>query len=325
MGGERPQDQGQPKAQQSCIAPPVSRKQPARPSLLPPAMSCAALQSRGLARLSRAQAATACGRRCRTLRPQCSTAAPAGGWQQQREAPSPALHLAAVVQRAAAALGAQRAAACDMLCRWVGLDERRQRQAGASPPPAACSCCCSLFQPPVAATRQHLLLIPACNTRLVRSSLDARQRLGSSLLLAAAVAAPVPGGGGAASIWADLMSNYVFCVGFCGWFTAQFLKIFTKRYKTGVWTARAFFDSGGMPSSHSALCSSVTTAIAIQQGLGSPLFAVAVCFRCAAGCAARHFLALLVLLQSHAVDGTLLPSARCPHTQPSPALDCPAA
>jgi hypothetical protein len=36
-----------------------------------------------------------------------------------------------------------------------------------------------------------------------------------------------------------------------------------------------------MPSSHSALCSSVTTAIAMQQGLGSPLFAVAACFRCA--------------------------------------------
>ena len=80
-------------------------------------------------------------------------------------------------------------------------------------------------------------------------------------------------------MWADLASNYVFCVGFCGWFLAQFLKIFTKRYKTGVWDARAFFDSGGMPSSHSALCSSVTTAIAMQQGLGSPLFAVAVCFR----------------------------------------------
>ncbi len=47
-----------------------------------------------------------------------------------------------------------------------------------------------------------------------------------------------------------------------------------------VWDLGAFFDSGGMPSSHSSLCSSVTTAIAMQQGLGSPLFSVAVCFRC---------------------------------------------
>jgi hypothetical protein len=102
-----------------------------------------------------------------------------------------------------------------------------------------------------------------------------RQRLASLLLYAAAVAGPVAG------VWADLSSNYVFVVGFCGWFLAQFLKIFTKRYKQGVWDARAFLDSGGMPSSHSALCSSVTTAIAMQQGLGSPLFAVAGCFRCA--------------------------------------------
>lgn len=76
----------------------------------------------------------------------------------------------------------------------------------------------------------------------------------------------------------QLTSNYVFCVGFWGWFIAQFLKIFTKRYKKGVWDVRAFVDSGGMPSSHSALCSAVTTAIALQQGMGSPLFAVALCF-----------------------------------------------
>ncbi|PSC75842.1 hypothetical protein C2E20_1662 [Micractinium conductrix] len=33
-----------------------------------------------------------------------------------------------------------------------------------------------------------------------------------------------------------------------------------------------------MPSSHSSLCSSVSTAVAMQQGLGSPLFAICVCF-----------------------------------------------
>ena len=109
------------------------------------------------------------------------------------------------------------------------------------------------------------------------SSAPAAGRWGGLLLHAAAVAAAAPGGAG---IWADLTSNYVFVVGFCGWFLAQFLKIFTKRYKTGVWDPRAFVDSGGMPSSHSALCSSVTTAIAMSQGLGSPLFAVSICFRC---------------------------------------------
>ena len=214
------------------------------------------------------------------MRPQCSSAAPASGWQpQQREAPSPPQQLAAVVQRAAAAVAMQRAAACDMLCRWV---ERRERAAA-----ACCHRCSACWLLHGCCCKQCARSASPGHTRLARSSLAARQRLGGTLLCAAAAAAPVPGGGGGgASILADLLSNYVFVVGFCGWFTAQFLKIFTKRYKTGAWDARAFFDSGGMPSSHSSLCSSVTTAIAMQQGLGSPLFAVAVCFRCAAATAA---------------------------------------
>ena len=80
------------------------------------------------------------------------------------------------------------------------------------------------------------------------------------------------------TVWDQLGGNYVFMTGFCGWFIAQFLKIFTKWYKTGILTIMAFVDSGGMPSSHSALCSAVTTAVALQQGLGSSLFAVCTCF-----------------------------------------------
>ena len=36
--------------------------------------------------------------------------------------------------------------------------------------------------------------------------------------------------------------------------TLPVLQIFTKRIKKGVWDIRAIVDSGGMPSSHSALC-----------------------------------------------------------------------
>ena len=32
------------------------------------------------------------------------------------------------------------------------------------------------------------------------------------------------------------------------------MQIFTKKIKQGVWDIRAIVDSGGMPSSHSALC-----------------------------------------------------------------------
>ena len=33
------------------------------------------------------------------------------------------------------------------------------------------------------------------------------------------------------------------------------LQIFTRRWRKGIWDLRAIVDSGGMPSSHSALCS----------------------------------------------------------------------
>eukprot|EP00204_Picochlorum_oklahomense_P002587 CAMPEP_0118798128 /NCGR_PEP_ID=MMETSP1161-20130426/547_1 /TAXON_ID=249345 /ORGANISM="Picochlorum oklahomensis, Strain CCMP2329" /LENGTH=335 /DNA_ID=CAMNT_0006725433 /DNA_START=49 /DNA_END=1056 /DNA_ORIENTATION=+ len=78
--------------------------------------------------------------------------------------------------------------------------------------------------------------------------------------------------------WNQITSNYVFVVGFWGWFLAQFFKIFTKWYKTGIFSVGAFFDSGGMPSSHSSLCAAVTTAVGIHHGLGSSLFAVCTCF-----------------------------------------------
>ena len=92
------------------------------------------------------------------------------------------------------------------------------------------------------------------------------------LLVAAAPVALPP------SAWHQLAGNYVFVVGFAGWFLAQFLKIFTKWYKTGVLTPMTFFDSGGTPSSHSSLCSAITTAVALQHGVGSSLFAVATAF-----------------------------------------------
>ncbi|GFR43856.1 hypothetical protein Agub_g4982 [Astrephomene gubernaculifera] len=92
-------------------------------------------------------------------------------------------------------------------------------------------------------------------------------------LMAALTIPPVPGNG-----ITDLLTNRVFLVGFWSWFTAQFLKIFTKRFKKGVWDLGAVLESGGMPSSHSSLCAGITTAIAIQQGLGSALFAACLCF-----------------------------------------------
>jgi len=97
---------------------------------------------------------------------------------------------------------------------------------------------------------------------------------GSSILAASLLTIPaLPGGG-----FNDLFTNRVFLAGFWGWFMAQTLKIFTKRLKKGVWDIRAIVDSGGMPSSHSALCAGITTAIAYQHGLGSSAWALSLAF-----------------------------------------------
>jgi len=76
----------------------------------------------------------------------------------------------------------------------------------------------------------------------------------------------------------DLLNSVVFMSGFCAWLLAQSGKIFTTRYKTGIWDIRALYQSGGMPSSHSSLCSGITTAVALHEGLGSPLFAACIAF-----------------------------------------------
>lgn len=99
----------------------------------------------------------------------------------------------------------------------------------------------------------------------------------------------------------DLRDNLSFVAGFWGWFIAQaslaracilpditfpkrhvhdaqVMKVFTYRYKKGEWNLKALVDSGGMPSSHSSLCMAVTTSLAMQYGLSSNLFSIALCF-----------------------------------------------
>jgi len=100
-----------------------------------------------------------------------------------------------------------------------------------------------------------------------------RQSTAAAKLCMLFSAAVLPGSG-----FAELGKNYVFMAGFWGWFFAQGCKIFSKRWRKGVWDLKAIVDSGGMPSSHSALCSAVTTSIALELGLGSPLFAISLAF-----------------------------------------------
>lgn len=75
---------------------------------------------------------------------------------------------------------------------------------------------------------------------------------------------------------ADLVHNQVLIAGLSGWFFGQFLKVpleylLNRRVNWGLW-----FSSGGMPSSHSSLMTSVTLSTGLNYGFGSPVFALAV-------------------------------------------------
>jgi uncharacterized protein len=59
---------------------------------------------------------------------------------------------------------------------------------------------------------------------------------------------------------------------------AQFLKIPIKQLKTRKWDWKLFFETGGMPSSHSAGVSSLATYIALKRGIRTVDFALATLF-----------------------------------------------
>ncbi len=71
------------------------------------------------------------------------------------------------------------------------------------------------------------------------------------------------------------MLNISLCSALVGWFLAQFIKIIITLLHEKTFKISALWSSGGMPSSHSALVSSLATSIAYTEGIGSVAFAVA--------------------------------------------------
>ena len=59
---------------------------------------------------------------------------------------------------------------------------------------------------------------------------------------------------------------------------AQVVKVLLILLLTGRWEPARLLETGGMPSSHSAFVASLTTGMALSQGLGSPLFAACAVF-----------------------------------------------
>lgn len=76
----------------------------------------------------------------------------------------------------------------------------------------------------------------------------------------------------------DILSNIPLIAALFGIIFAQFIKIPIIFLVTGKLDWKLFTSTGGMPSSHSAAVTALSTAVAFETGLGSPLFAVSAIF-----------------------------------------------
>lgn len=63
-----------------------------------------------------------------------------------------------------------------------------------------------------------------------------------------------------------------------GWFFAQLIKVILTLLKHKRFDLKRFIESGGMPSSHSAMVIALTTSLGRHEGINSSAFAVALVF-----------------------------------------------
>jgi len=113
----------------------------------------------------------------------------------------------------------------------------------------------------------------------------------------------------------ELLANKALLAGLIAWMLAQIFKTPIEYLVTGRWSWGAMFNAGGMPSSHSALMTSTTTAIGLFNGFDTPAFALAVAISMvviydAAGVrrqAGIHAEKINLLFQEFFTDGTVRP------------------
>ncbi|GKU83181.1 divergent PAP2 family protein [Niallia sp. NCCP-28] len=76
----------------------------------------------------------------------------------------------------------------------------------------------------------------------------------------------------------DLLYNFPLIASLAAIFFAQFIKVPITFFITKKIDWKLLTSTGGMPSSHSAAVTALSTGIALESGMGSPLFAVAAIF-----------------------------------------------
>lgn len=76
----------------------------------------------------------------------------------------------------------------------------------------------------------------------------------------------------------ELLDNRWLLTAVCSSLGAQIFKVFLILLIERRWRPDKFMETGGMPSSHTAMVTALSTGVGLTQGLGSPLFAVTAVF-----------------------------------------------
>ena len=77
------------------------------------------------------------------------------------------------------------------------------------------------------------------------------------------------------NFWEEIISNKVLISAILGWCIAQVLKVIYVLITERRFDLERITGSGGMPSSHSAFVSAMTTAVGLTEGFDSSFFAIA--------------------------------------------------
>jgi acid phosphatase family membrane protein YuiD len=77
----------------------------------------------------------------------------------------------------------------------------------------------------------------------------------------------------------QLLRQYIFLIPLVVGISAEFVKVISEGFERGAWH-EGLFRSGGMPSSHSALVTSLIIVVAKKSGLDSVSFAITFVFAC---------------------------------------------
>lgn len=76
----------------------------------------------------------------------------------------------------------------------------------------------------------------------------------------------------------EFSKNYIFGTTVAAWIIAQSIKVILGIFREKRFNFRWFVGTGGMPSSHAAGVSALSTSIGVSYGFDSALFAITLVF-----------------------------------------------